>query len=161
MPQPGGRIFDDFSRLMTDASGLASGVRREVETLVRGQVERLLSAMDVVSRDEFEAVKSMAALARDENERLERRILDLERKLGAAPTPPPGSGVDRYLNDAAEVSGLLLLSQGKVAQSVGRKVARRWNAKSIGERVFSDPSSTIWAPSPRRGEGTPPVNVVS
>ncbi len=92
MPQPGGRIFDDFSRLMTDASGLASGVRREVDTLVRGQVERLLSAMDVVSRDEFEAVKSMAALARDENERLERRILELERKLGTAPTPPPGAG---------------------------------------------------------------------
>lgn len=92
MPQPGGRIFDDLSRLMTDASGLASGVRREIETVVRGQVERLLSAMDVVSRDEYEAVKSMAALARDENERLERRIVDLERKLGTAPTPPPGTG---------------------------------------------------------------------
>lgn len=92
MPQPGGRIFDDFSRLMTDASGLASGMRREIETAVRGQVERLLSAMDVVSRDEFEAAKSMAALARDENERLERRILELERKLGLAPVPPPASG---------------------------------------------------------------------
>ena len=92
MPQPGGRIFDDFSRLMTDASGFASGMRREVETVVRGQVERLLAAMDVVSRDEHEAVKSMAALARDENERLERRIVELERKLGTAPMPPPGSG---------------------------------------------------------------------
>ena len=92
MPQPGGRIFDDFSRLMTDASGFASGMRREVESVVRGQVERLLSAMDVVSRDEHEAVKSMAALARDENERLERRIVELERKLGTAPAPPPGTG---------------------------------------------------------------------
>ncbi len=92
MPQPGGRIFDDFSKLMTDASGFASGMRREVETVVRGQVERLLAAMDVVSRDEFEAAKSMAALARDENERLERRILELERKLGIAPTPQPGVG---------------------------------------------------------------------
>ena len=75
---------------MSDASGLASGVRREVETIVRGQVERLLAAMDVVSRDEHEAVKAMAAMARDENERLERRILALEQKLGTAPTPPPG-----------------------------------------------------------------------
>ena len=92
MPQPGSRIFEDFSRLMTDASGLASGVRREIEMVVRGQVERLLAAMDVVSRDEHEAVKTMAALARDENERLERRILALEEKLGMAPTPPPGAG---------------------------------------------------------------------
>ena len=91
MPQPGGRIFEDFSRLMTDASGLAQGVRREIETVVRGQVERLLAAMDVVSRDEFEAVKRMAALARDENERLERRILALEAAHGPA-SPPVSAG---------------------------------------------------------------------
>ena len=92
MATPGGRIFEDFSRLMTDASGLASGVRREIETMVRGQVDRLLSAMDVVSREEHDAVKTMAALARDENERLERRILALEQKLGTAATPPPAAG---------------------------------------------------------------------
>lgn len=92
MPQPGNRLFEDFSRLMTDASDLAGGVRRELETLVRGQVERLLAAMDVVSREEFEAVKRMAALARDENERLEKRLLELEQRLGVAPTPPPMDG---------------------------------------------------------------------
>ena len=86
MRQPGGRLFDDFSRLVTDASGLAAGVRREIETLVRGQVERLLAAMDVVSRDEFEAVKAMASLARDENERLEKRLLALELKAAAPST---------------------------------------------------------------------------
>jgi BMFP domain-containing protein YqiC len=89
MPQPGSRIFEDFSRLMNDASGLAAGVRREIETVVRGQVERLLAAMDVVSRDEHDAVKAMAARARDENDRLEARILALEQKLGVAPVPPP------------------------------------------------------------------------
>jgi BMFP domain-containing protein YqiC len=89
MPQPGGRIFDDFSRLMSDATGLAAGMRREVETLVRGQVERLLAAMDVVGRDEHEAVKAMASLARDENERLEARILLLEQKLGTEAVRPP------------------------------------------------------------------------
>ena len=88
----GSRLFDDFSRLVTDASGLASGVRREIDTIVRGSVERLLAAMDVVSREEFESVRTMAALARDENERLERRILALEEKLGLAATPPPGAG---------------------------------------------------------------------
>ena len=86
-----GRLFNDFSRLVTDASGLASGVRREIDTIVRGSVERLLAAMDVVSREEFESVRTMAALARDENERLERRILALEEKLGVAATPPLGA----------------------------------------------------------------------
>ena len=90
MRQPGGRLFEDFSRLMTDASGIAGGVRREIETIVRGQVERLLAAMDVVSRDEFEAVKRMAALARDENERLEARLLALETR-GQATQPTPGA----------------------------------------------------------------------
>ena len=90
MRQPSGRLFEDFSRLMTDASGIAAGVRREIETIVRGQVERLLAAMDVVSRDEFEAVKRMAALARDENERLEARLLALETRGQAAP-PPSGA----------------------------------------------------------------------
>lgn len=84
MSQASGRLFDDLSRLVQDASGVAQGVRREAETVLKGQVERLLSAMDVVSREEFEAVKEMAVLAREENERLERLIKDLEAKL----TPP-------------------------------------------------------------------------
>ena len=88
----GSRLFYDFSRLVTDATGLASGVRREIDTAVRGSVERLLAAMDVVSREEFESVRTMAALARDENERLERRILALEEKLGVAATPPVSAG---------------------------------------------------------------------
>ena len=71
---------------------MSQGVRREIDTVVRGQVERLLAAMDVVSRDEFEAVKRMAALARDENERLERRILALEGKAGTAAEPPTAAG---------------------------------------------------------------------
>ena len=92
MRQPGGRIFDDFSRLMTDASGLAAGVRREVETVVRTQFERLMAAMDIPSRDEFEAVKRMAALARDENDRLEKRILAMEAQAGTSATPPASAG---------------------------------------------------------------------
>ena len=82
MPQTRSRIFDDFSRLMTDAAGLAEGARREVETLVRSQMERLMSTMDVVHREEFEAVKEMAALARAENDKLAARITALEAKLG-------------------------------------------------------------------------------
>jgi BMFP domain-containing protein YqiC len=84
MPQTRSRILDDFSRLMTDAAGLADGARREVETLAKSQIERLMAGMDFVSREEFEAVREMAALARAENDKLEARIAALEAKL----TPP-------------------------------------------------------------------------
>jgi BMFP domain-containing protein YqiC len=82
MPQTSGRLFDDLSRLITDAAGLAEGARREVETVVKAQFERLLAGMDVVTREEFEAVKEMAAKARSENEALAARIAALEAKLG-------------------------------------------------------------------------------
>jgi len=74
-------VFDDFSRLMGDAAGMAQGVRREFESIVKAQFERWLSTLDVVSREEFEAVKEMAARARDENDRLEARLKVLEAKL--------------------------------------------------------------------------------
>jgi BMFP domain-containing protein YqiC len=76
-------IVDEFARLVTDAAGLASGMRREVDTVVRTQLERLLASMDAVNREEFEAVKDMAARARDENERLAARLAELEAKLAA------------------------------------------------------------------------------
>jgi BMFP domain-containing protein YqiC len=90
MPQPRSRLFDDFSRLMTDAAGLADGARREAETLMRSQLERLMSGMDIVSREEFEAVREMAALARMENEKLEARIAALEARLAEKPQPEAG-----------------------------------------------------------------------
>ncbi|MGI3900598.1 MAG: accessory factor UbiK family protein [Janthinobacterium lividum] len=87
MPQTRGRIFDDFASLMTNAAGVANGVKREAETAVRTQVERILSGMNVVTREEFEAVRDMAALAREENEELRRRIVVLEARHGSEPKP--------------------------------------------------------------------------
>lgn len=75
------RILDEFAKLMTDAAGAAQGVRREVETAFRGQAERILNQMDVVQREEFEAVRDMAIKARAENEKLAARIAELEAKL--------------------------------------------------------------------------------
>jgi BMFP domain-containing protein YqiC len=86
MPQTRSPFLDNMARLATDAAGLAQGVRREAETLARTQIERLLSTMDVVTREEFEAVRDMAILARDENERLAERIAALETKLAGADT---------------------------------------------------------------------------
>ncbi len=75
------KIFDDFAQLMTDAAGAAQGIKREAETVFQAQTEKLLSSMDLVQREEFDAVKEMAAKARDENETLESRIADLEARI--------------------------------------------------------------------------------
>ena len=82
MTQTTNRFFDEIARLMNDAAGVASGVRREFETMVRNQAERILRDLDLVKREEFEAVKDMARLAREENEALKARIAALEARLG-------------------------------------------------------------------------------
>ena len=84
MTQTNNRFLDEFAKLMTDAAGAAQGVRREVETIVKSQGERVLRDMDVVRRDEFEAVKAMAAKARDENDQLSARITALESIIAKA-----------------------------------------------------------------------------
>lgn len=80
MTQTNNRIFDEMARLMNDAAGVAQGVRREFDTLFRAQAEKMLRDLDVVSREEFEAVKEMARLAREENEALKARLDALESK---------------------------------------------------------------------------------
>jgi BMFP domain-containing protein YqiC len=86
MPQTSSRFFDDLSRLMTDAAGLADGARREAQTFAKSQLERMMGGMDLVSREEFEAVRDMASRAREENERLAARIAALEARF-AEPKP--------------------------------------------------------------------------
>ena len=84
MTQTSNRFLDEIARLMNDAAGVASGVRREFDTMVRNQADRILRDLDVVKREEFDAVKDMARLAREENEALKARIAALEAKLGGA-----------------------------------------------------------------------------
>jgi BMFP domain-containing protein YqiC len=81
MTQTTGRFFDELGKLITDAAGAADGVRKEVEGIVRAQAERVLNGLDVVQREEFEAIKAMAQKAREENERLTERIAALEAAL--------------------------------------------------------------------------------
>jgi BMFP domain-containing protein YqiC len=85
MTQTSNRFFDEMARLMNDAAGVAQGVRREFDTLFRSQAERILRELDVVQREEFEAVKEMARLAREENEALKARLEALEGKAGEKP----------------------------------------------------------------------------
>ena len=97
------RFFDDIARVAAGAMGTLSGVKSEVEARLREQLERVLAGMDLVSRDEFEAVKAMAAKARSEQEDLAKRVGALEARLAAlgpretpespssdAPPPEPG-----------------------------------------------------------------------
>jgi len=75
------RILDEFAKLMTDAAGAAQGVRREVETAFRAQAERMLNSMDIVQREEFEAVREMATKARAENQKLAKTVEALEKRI--------------------------------------------------------------------------------
>jgi BMFP domain-containing protein YqiC len=75
------RFFDELAKLMTNAAGAAQGVRREIDVLVQGQVERVLNNLDIVKREDFEAVKAMAQKAREENDALAVRIAELEARL--------------------------------------------------------------------------------
>jgi hypothetical protein len=94
MTQTTSRFFDELAKLMTDAAGAAQGFRQDAETFFRSQAERVLNDLDVVQREEFEAVKAMAAKALEENERLARRIAALEAASGILPppdSPPPAA----------------------------------------------------------------------
>jgi BMFP domain-containing protein YqiC len=82
MREPPTRLIDELSRVMTGAIGVAQGVGREADSFMKSQIERILRDADVVSREEFEAVRDMAIQARDENERLATRLAALEEKLG-------------------------------------------------------------------------------
>jgi BMFP domain-containing protein YqiC len=92
------RFFDDLARVAAGALGTLSGVKSEVESRLREQFEKVLAGMDLVSRDEFEAIKAMAAKARSEQEDLANRVAALESKLAAlaareipeSPTTTPG-----------------------------------------------------------------------
>lgn len=90
MVAPHNRILDDIARLATDAAGAVQGVRREAETAIKSQIERLLRDMDVVTREEFEAVREMALAAREENDRLAARLAALEARSAPEAAKPVG-----------------------------------------------------------------------
>ena len=105
MTQTSNRLLDEFAKLMTDMAGVAQGVRREVETAFKSQAERFLGEMDLVQREEFEAVRDMAARAREENESLKKRIAALEAQLGHAVPPVEEEPVKRGARKQTGASG--------------------------------------------------------
>ena len=105
MTQTSSRFFDEIARLMNDAAGVAQGVRREFDTLFKTQAERWLRDLDLVKREEFEAVKDMARLAREENEALKARIAALEARMAQAPASPAPPASPSYASgpDSPEI----------------------------------------------------------
>ena len=88
------RFFDEVAKMMTSAAGAAQGLRREIDTLIQSQMERLLNNMELVKREEFEVVKAMARKAREENEALSQRLGVLEAKQKAAADSPSEARAD-------------------------------------------------------------------
>jgi len=86
------RFFDDLARVASGAMGAFTGMRDEVEARLRDQLERVLAGMNLVSREEFEAVRAMAAKARDEQEVLQQKIAVLEARLLEAERKPRRRG---------------------------------------------------------------------
>jgi BMFP domain-containing protein YqiC len=85
------RLFDELARLATDAVGAAQGVRREVETVARSQIERILRDMDIATREEVDVLRDLVVAAREENEALSARLKALEEKLEALSGPAPAT----------------------------------------------------------------------
>lgn len=81
MAQPTNKVLDEFAKLMTDVADVAQGFKREADTVVKSQLERFLSELDLVTREEFDAVRAMAMKAREENDALSERLAALEVKL--------------------------------------------------------------------------------
>jgi len=84
--QTDNRVLDSMARFFTNAAGAAQAFKGEMETMMKSRLERLVADLDLVPREEFDAVKAMAAKARAENEKLARRLAELESKMSAPNT---------------------------------------------------------------------------
>ena len=88
--QTDNRLLDGMARFFTNAAGAAQAFKAEMETMMKARFERLIADLDFVPREEFDAVKAMAAKARSENDKLATRVAELEKKLGGARKEAPG-----------------------------------------------------------------------
>ncbi len=89
--QTDNRFLDDLAKVASGALGSVSGVKHEVEMRLQQQLERLLGRMNLVSREEFDAMKAVAQAAREAQIRLEARVLSLEARLSGAASAPTAS----------------------------------------------------------------------
>jgi len=129
------RIFDDLAKVAGGAVSTLGGIKAEIEVLVRQQIERLLVDADMVPRDEFDAVKAVAAKARSEQERLEKRVLALEKKLGLK---APAKKAKPQAKSKAKPKVKSGAKSGATSKKPGKKPAVKAKA---GARPASKPAS--------------------
>ena len=115
--QTSNRILDDLARVANGAVSTLVGIKNEIDALVRQRIERLLNDADVVPREEFDAVKAMAAKARTEQERLEKRIAGLEAKLGVKPAARTAKGAAKAKKTAAAAKAKTAAGKKKPAKA--------------------------------------------
>ncbi len=128
------RIFNDLAKVAGGAVSTLGGIKAEIEVLVRQQIERLLLDADMVPRDEFDAVKAVAAKARSEQEKLEKRVRALEKKIGVkapsrkaqakSPAKPPAKSKTASKKPAAKAK-----ARKKAPAKAGRKTAPKRASK--------------------------------
>ena len=82
------RFFDELAKLMTNATGAAQGLRKEVDTMVQSQVERVLNNLELVKREELDVVRDLAQKAREENDAQAKRLAELEAKVSPGASVP-------------------------------------------------------------------------
>jgi BMFP domain-containing protein YqiC len=121
------RLFDDLARMANGALSTLSGLREEIENRVRERVERMLSDMDMVPREEFDAVKAVAQTARTEQEALAAKVAELERRLSALAGPGKPAASARRKSPAPAGSG----SAGQAKAAAPRR--RSTKAKPASE----------------------------
>ncbi len=101
---PSSRFFDELAKVMTNAAGAAQGARREVDNLVRAQIERVLADVQIVQREEFDVVRDMASMARTETEALRARIAELEARVAELETRPATPAKDKPVKKSSTAS---------------------------------------------------------
>lgn len=116
------RLLDDLARVASGAFGVASGMRSEVESRLREQFERILSQMDLVTREEYEVAHTMAQNAREEQEALAERLAAVEARLAEVESQGP--------KQTARASGT---GKAKRAKSGGKTTANASSSKTAAD----------------------------
>ena len=125
------RVLDDLAKVAGGAVSTLAGIKGEVDTLIRQQLERLMAQMDAVPRDEFEAVKAVASKARVEQEKLEKRLTRLEARLAkGAPLKTAGK------------TGKTAAKKGKAGARAAKKATAARKAKAASKRKAGRPKKT-------------------
>tara|TARA_B100001123_G_scaffold309560_1_gene346018 strand:- start:236 stop:646 length:411 start_codon:yes stop_codon:yes gene_type:complete len=133
--QTDNRLFDDLARVATNAFGSLQSARDEATNRIRQQFERVIESMDLVSREELEVVKAMAQKSRLENDKLSKRVAELEAKLGIAKKPAnkPSAPQSRAAKSKKRATGLKTVTRASTSKSA-RQSPRKATTKGSHRR---------------------------